>query len=655
MLFGCAWYPEQWEESRWPEDLRLMREAGMNVVRIGEFAWSRLEPADGEFHLDWLARAVTLAASFGIQAIIGTPTAAPPAWLTQAHPETLVIRADGKRATHGARCHGSPTSPVYRGFCGRIAEELARRFGRNPHVIGWQIDNEFNAVSHGDEALDQFRQWLRARHGTLANLNRRWTTAYWSEEYFDWSQIQLPQSGHNPGLLLDWRRFITETFCSFQRVQVEAIRRHAAPRQLITHNCMGWYDAFDHYRLNEQLDIACWDSYVGTGHLDYLSSGAPHDLTRGFKRRNFWLLEMQPGSVNWSPLNNALDRGETRCLAWHAVGHGANAVCFWQWRSALNGQEQYHGTLVAPDGAPRPLYAEAAELGRELAAARAALRDTSPVAEIAILHSYEDRWAINGQRHHQDFDPVKHLLSFYRPLRAMGHGIDIIHPLAPLAGYRLVIAPHLHVLTPELANHLRQYVEAGGHLVLGPRSGMKDSFNALLPARQPGPLAVLAGAHVEEYYALETPIPVSGAAGAGTARIWAEWLHADAADAEVLLRYSPANGWLDGQAAAVTRPCGKGRVTLIGAWLDEELMTTLSGTFVAQSTIEPPRLRLPPGVELCRRAGPGGRVVCILINHTAAPQTVTFPQNPLDLLTGSKCSGSVVLAPRQVAVLTASE
>jgi beta-galactosidase len=221
-------------------------------------------------------------------------------------------------------------------------------------------------------------------------------------------------------------------------------------------------------------------------------------------------METQPGFVNWSPVNNALDRGEVREMAWHAIGHGADTVSYWQWRSALNGQEQYHGTLVGADGTPVPLYQEVAQLGREFAQAGDALAGTSPQSEVAILHSYDSRWAINFQRHHHDFDPVALLSSYYRPLRQLAQQMDVISPDAPLSGYKLVVAPGLNVLPDGVARRLIEYVQQGGHLVLGPRSGMKDEYNSLQTARQPGPLEPLLGSRVEQWYALDQSVPLSG-------------------------------------------------------------------------------------------------------------------------------------------------
>lgn len=650
MLLGCAWYPEHWDESRWDEDLRLMREAGITMVRMAEFAWSRLEPEEGRFVFDWLDRAVALAARRDIVTILGTPTAAPPAWLTQRYPETLAVREDGHRATHGARCHYAPTSARYRECCRRIAEEMAKQFGANPHVIGWQIDNEYGSVSYDEDTRAQFQQWLREQYQTLDNLNARWTTAYWSQEYSDWSQIPLPVGGHNPGLRLEFRRFNTHVYRTFQRVQIDAIRKYATPEQPITHNFMGLFDLFDYYELSEDLDIASWDSYVGSGHLQFLDNGATHDLTRGLKGKNFWLLETQPGFVNWCGVNNALDRGEVRTMAWHAVGHGADIVSYWQWRSALNGQEQYHGSLVAPDGTPRPLYAEVAQVGEEFSRVSDLLHGTTPAAEVAFLHGYADRWAIDFQRHHRDYDPVRYLQSFYRPLRAMGFDADIVKPTASLANYPLVIAPILHLLDDALAARLTDYVRGGGHLVLGARSGVKDDANALLPSRQPGPLAALLGGHVEEFYALDQPVPVAGPWGTGEASIWAEWLRPDAKDVEVLLSYTVANGWLDGQPAMISRRIDEGRITYVGAWFDDALMRRVLNWMTHASALRPVFTNIPEGVEICRRSG-NGKDVFLVINHAARPCQVPLPRPMRDMLTGNVHRQWATLPARELVVL----
>jgi beta-galactosidase len=366
-------------------------------------------------------------------------------------------------------------------------------------------------------------------------------------------------------------------------------------------------------------------------------------------------METQPGNVNWAPINNSLNQGEARAMAWHAVAHGAEAVLYWQWRSAPGGQEQYHGTLVDQSGAPRPFYAEAQQVAADFAAASPLLRGSTPTSEAAMLNSYDDRWAIHWQRHHRDFDYVDHFNNYYRALAVRNAGVDIVHASAPLAGYKLVIAPALQILTSALAERLAAYVEGGGHLVLTIRSGMKDEHSALLPMRQPGMLAALAGVEVEDYYALLEPAPVIGEGFSGTSRLWAERLRVlDTQSTRVLARYGPSNGWLDGQPAITVRDHGVGRVYLVGAYLDAESQQVLMDSILRAAGVEP-ALVTPAGVEARWRANDEGPAALIVINHTRMAQTVALPWRAHEHLGGRAVDGELALAPYGVAVLSPLE
>jgi beta-galactosidase len=327
-------------------------------------------------------------------------------------------------------------------------------------------------------------------------------------------------------------------------------------------------------------------------------------------------------------------------------------VLYWQWRSAPGGQEQYHGTLVDQSGAPRPFYAEAQQVAADFAAVSPVLRGSTPTSEVALLNSYDDRWAIHWQRHHRDFDYVAHLGNYYRPLAVRNAGADVIHASAPLAGYKLVIAPALHILTSVLAERLAAYVEGGGHLVLTLRSGMKDEHSALLPMRQPGMLAALAGAEVEDYYALLDPVSVMGEGFSGHSRQWAERLRVlDPQATRVLARYGTSNGWLDGQPAITVRDHGVGRVYFVGAYLDAESQQALMDSILQAAGVEP-ALATPAGVEARWRATDDGPAALIVINHTRSPQTVQLPWPAREHLAGRSVDGELSLAPYGVAVLS---
>jgi beta-galactosidase len=654
LWLGSAWYPEQWPEERWAEDLRLMKAQGANVARIGEFAWSRMEPSEGAYDMSWLVRATRLAAKYGIKVVIGTPTDTPPAWMTQKYPDVLRVDSDGNRTIHGGRRHFSISSPRYRQFAHDIVTRMAQALGREPNVIGWQIGNEYTEESYDPDAQAAWVAWLKARYGTLDKLNEAWTTAYWSQTYTDWAQVSpvgqkvgSPNSAKvNPGLLMEQKRFITDQWVAFQKNQVDAIRARSEPRQFITTNLggLGWADRFDRYAVNRDLDMASWDNYVGTGHLLPYRNGATHDLARGWKRKNFWVMEIQPGFVNWAPVSNMLHPGETRAMAWQAIGHGADGILYWQWRNALNGQETMHGSILGPDGTPLPVYPEVARIGREMAKATPVIAGTHPVSPVGILQDYPSRWAIDFQQHHKDYDQIEVLLDYYRPLKDALGAVDIIEAAVPLDSYSLLVAPSLNVLSDETAARLAGYVRAGGHLILGPRSGMKDAYNRLATQRQPGSLAELLGGRVEQFYALDEIIAVDG----GTAKIWAEDLSVKAPDAKVLLRYGKANGWLDRHPAAITRAVGKGRITYVGALVDDAVMKRLIDDALAEAGIAR-AIALPPDVELMTREGQG-RSVFILINHGRENRVVTLPKAMADVLEGGRKT-RITLEPEGVSVL----
>ena len=647
-LLGSAWYPEQWPESRWDTDLQLMQDAHMNVVRVGEFAWSTEEPAEGRYDLDWLDRAIALAAKHHIAVVIGTPTDAPPAWLTSKYPDTLGTNADGRRRQHGNRRQFSYSSPRYRHLCELIVAQLANRFGHNPNVIGWQIGNEYTDESFDAATRAQFQQFLKAKYKTLDNLNRHWTTAYWSETYTAWDQIPMVNTGGNPGLLLDHKHFVTATWRSFQMDQIKVLREYILPTQFITTNIggLGWSDNWDHYRITQDLNLAAWDEYVGEGHLNAPKEAMLNDFVRGWKRQNFWIMETQPGFVNWAPINNALYPGETRALAWQAVGHGADAILYWQWRSALNGQEQYRGAIVGPDGTPLPLYPEIQQLGADFRVASPALAGTKPRSEAALIDTYDSRWAIDFQPHTKLYDQQQVLLDFYKPLESIAQSVDIVEATANLDSYKLVVAPSLNVIDEALTAHLVAYVRAGGHLILGPRSGMKDQYNALDTERQPGPLAQALGGRVDQYYALESPIRV----GSGTAGIWAEQLSATSPDTKVDLRYGKANGWLEGQPATITRAIGKGSITYLGTIPDLALMQSILQSAAAGAGIRPAFGSIPEGVEVCRRTA-SDHTVYILINHSRAKRQVQLPRTMHEVLTNKDLS-AITLESQGIAVFT---
>jgi beta-galactosidase len=629
LLLGAAWYPEQWPESRWEKDLELMQKAHVRMVRIGEYTWSRDEPEEGHYDLDWMERAIDLAGKHGIFVVIGTPSQAPPAWLTQKYPEVLRLSRDGQRAEHGSRANFNFADPKYRVLVRDIDEQLAKRFGHNPYVIAWQIDNEYNFVSYDANTKVQFQQWLKAMYGTLDSINCRIDAAYWSQTYTNWDQISIPTVRGNPGLMLDWKRFVTDTWRSYQKNQIDALRMYIAPRQRITTNMMGWFDGYNHYVVARDLSFASWDDPLGhwTNPFDPVKNAATNDLARGYKDQDFWVMETTAGSN--------MAKGQMRAGIWQDIGHGANTTSYWQWRDSLNGQEQNHkGVLVGVDGTPTPVYTEIAQVGREYEKAGPVLAGTTVRSRVAIIQSYASRWTINWQRENPNYNPIDELMSYYQPLHALGNSIDIVSPMNDLSKYKLVVAPGLNVMPQSVADNLMRYVKQGGNLVLGQRSGMKDWDNSRWQERQPGPLTALLGGRVEQYFALRGNVPVTGDWGANEDKLYAERLQVEAPDVKVLMRYGKSNGWLDGSPAAITRKVGRGSITYIGIWMNDAGMKRAAQWMLDTSGVQPDLPAVQAGVEVERRVGEGKNVL-VFENFSADEQTIPFAHAMRDVLNGS--------------------
>lgn len=509
---GVCYYPEHWPEAQWEDDARRMAELGLTWVRIGEFAWARMEPTPGQFDWAWLDRAIAVLGQQGLKVVLGTPTATPPRWMLDRHPDMLAHDAAGKPRGFGSRRHYDFAHQGYRAECARIVTAMAERYGRNPHVAAWQTDNEYachdTVLSYSPAALSAFRDWLARKYQSPQALNRAWGNVFWSMDYAGFDEVSLPNltvTEANPAHWMDFRRFASDMVAEFNRVQTDIIRRHSdAP---IAHNYMGRVTDFDHFKVGADLDIASWDSYPLGFLSDRLEASAEHkrrfvrqgdpdlqafhhDLYRAVGRGRWWIMEQQPGPVNWAPYNPDPLPGMARLWAWEAFAHGAEAVCYFRWRQAPFAQEQMHAGLLRPDSAPAPAFGEAAQVARELAA----MPDQGTAASgVAMVFDYESAWAWATQPQGRDFDYFRLAFHMYRGLRRLGQNVDILPPdTADISGYRLVLAPGVATLSPALLAALSRH---SGQSLIGPRSNSKTADFATpvpLPPNLPGLEATVA-------------------------------------------------------------------------------------------------------------------------------------------------------------------
>lgn len=512
-MLGVCYYPEQWPEELWADDARRMAEMGLHYVRIGEFAWSVIEPEPDRFDWGWLDRAVETLGKSGLKLVMGTPTATPPKWLTDRHPDILPHDRHGRVRHFGSRRHYCFSSPTYRSQSQRIVEAIANRYGKNPHVAGWQTDNEYGCHdtvrSYSPAACAAFRQWLSIKYGNVTALNQAWGNRFWSMEYRSFDEVDLPMSAVtelNPSHLLDFYRFSSDQVAAFNAEQV-AILRRLSPGRFITHNFMGAFLDFDHYKTGADLDFASWDSYplgftdsiTATGFSDaerirYAETGHPdisafhHDLYRGAGRGRFWVMEQQPGPVNWAQWNPSPAPGIVRLWAWEALAHGAEVVSFFRWRQAPFAQEQMHAGLNRPDNVLDIGGKEAAEVAAELRNDWWPGNTHGTQAQVALVFDYESAWMHEIQPQGRSFNYLALVFNWYTALRRHGLDIDIVPPGANLNAYKAVFVPSLPNLSKAAIDAFAGF---SGTTVFGIRTGAKTTDFQIPPNLAPGQLQSL--------------------------------------------------------------------------------------------------------------------------------------------------------------------
>ena len=505
MKLGVCYYPEHWPESYWADDVRRMADIGISHVRIGEFVWSRIEPKPGQFDWGWLDRALAVLAQGGMKIVMGTPTATPPKWLADRMPEMIALDPDGRPRRFGSRRHYCFSHTGYAGECRRIVTALAERYGDHPAIVAWQTDNEYGchdtAVSYSAAAATAFRQWLAAKYEDIASLNAAWGNVFWSMDYTAFAEIDLPNltvTVPNPAHELDFRRFSSDQVVRFNRIQADILRARSPGRDVV-HNFMGFFTQFDHHAVGADLDVASWDSYP-LGFLEqfwfsdedkrrYARQGHPdiaafhHDLYRGCQQDGrWWVMEQQPGPVNWARYNPAPLPGMVRLWTLEAMAHGAELCSYFRWRQAPFAQEQMHTGLLRPDSSEAEGAAEARQAARDIAALPA---PGAPPRKVALVFDYTSAWVTDIMPHAKGFSALRIAFECYSALRHLALDIDIVAPSADLSGYALVVVPCQPIIDAALAARL---AACAAPVVIGPSSGSKTADFQIPDNLAPGEL-----------------------------------------------------------------------------------------------------------------------------------------------------------------------
>ena len=651
---GGDYNPEQWPREVWQDDFRLMNEANVTVATVGVFSWVSLQPSEDRYTFEWLDEVLNGLHAHGIKAILATPSAAQPAWMSQKYPEILKAGESGIRNSHGQRTNYCPNSQDYRRLSGEMAKQLAARYKDHPAIILWHISNEYDSWCYCDTCAARFREWLKAKYGSLDELNQRWWTAFWSHTYTDWSQIMPPRKGGETlthGLNVDYFRFMTESQIGCYQNERDIIRA-ITPEIPITTNLMGAYKPLDYRQWAKEMDIIAWDCYPkpnqSPGEIAFM-----HDTHRGLKDgQPFLLMEQTPSSQNWQVINALKRPGVLRLWSYLAVAHGADSVLYFQWRRGRGGSEKLHGAVIEHSGrSDTRVFREVSQLGAELKKLDDVVLGGRIEAKVAILFDW-DNWhalenAIGPVRDKQYYATVcKHYLALYRKNIA----VDVVFPDSDLSQYKVVIAPMMYMVKAGLAEKIEQLVDAGGTFVSTFLSGIVDETDLAFENGYPGPLSKVLGVHVEEIDALypdqSNSIVMTDGSGSYTCNRLADLLHAESA--EVLATYG--SDFYAGMPVVTRNAYGSGQAYYLASDADDAFLDHLYGE-IAEHHALAPLLTMPEGVEISVRKTKQQSIIFVL-NHNPQAVTVDLQERRFrDLLSDETVSGSISLGAYDVKIL----
>lgn len=626
LLYGGDYNAEQWPEEVWHEDVRLMKEAGVNLVTVGVFSWARLQPSEGVFEFGWLDRLLDLLHAGGVGVDLATATASPPAWLVRAEPSILPVTADGVRLEFGSRQHYCPSSPIYRSASVRLARALASRYHDHPALALWHVHNEYGdhvTECFCDVSAADFRRWLGSKYSSLGDLNFAWGTEFWAQRYGTFEEIEPPRTAPgpvNPTQVLDWRRFCSDALLACYQGE-KAVLDEVSPGVPVTTNFMSMFKPLDYWTWASAEDVVSDDAYPDPADPSaHVGAAMNYDLMRSLKRKPWLLLEQAPSAVSWRPVNVPKRPGLHRLWSLQTLARGADGVMYFQWRASRAGAEKFHSALVPHRGTSSRGWAETVRFGGELARL-AAVAGSSVAAEVAIVLDWESWWALELDDHPSQRLKLKDIvLSWYSALYARNVTVDFVPPGGDLSSYRLVLAPNLYLVRKTTADWLAAY---DGHLVCGFFSGIVDEHDHIHH-----PLDDLLGVVVDEVW----PIPDGEVAetSAGPASVWSEWLSPTTASTVATYDSGPLAG-----RPAITR---NDRAWYVSCHLD---IGPVLDQVIAAAGVRP-AAEVPAGVEAVRR---GDHL--FLLNHTDDDVSIDLPGT--DLLTGA--TTPLTLAPLGAAVL----
>jgi beta-galactosidase len=658
IALGGDYNPEQWREEIWREDVRLMKEAYINLVTVGVFSWSKFQPTERRYDFEWMDRLMDLLARNGIGVCMATGTASPPPWMTHRYPDVLPVTDEGVRLNVGSRQQFSPSSGVYRRFAEALVRKLARRYKGHPALKTWHVNNEYAChirECHGDESTASFRRWLQSKYGSLERLNEAWGTDFWSQRYSRWDEILTPRRAPyhtNPSQCLDFKRFTSDEFLALLRMELKILRSEA-PGIPITTNFMGFFKPLDYRSWATDLDYVSWDSYPDPQDETTArrTAAAEHDLMRSLKPdRPFLLMEQASSAVVFRPTNKPKRPGLQRLWSYQAIARGADGIMFFQWRASKVGAEKFHSAVIqhAPTDQSR-IFREVKQLGKELA-------HLDPVVgsiqknKVAFVFDWSNWWALELKSKPKEINYTEEVRHLHEYFYERNIGVDFVTPLADLRKYDLVVAPTLYLLSSAEAANIDRYVFGGGTLVGTYFTGIVDEYDHVITGGYPAFLRRVFGLWIEEWVPYNdgcfNAVRLTGSSKRFSCTHWCDLIHLEGAEA--LAVYS--RDYFNGMPAVASHSHGKGTAFYLGTRLDVSGRDWLLEKAVRRSKLWLPP-KVPSGIELTMRESSNARYL-FLLNHGPRPVTVSLAgRQGRELITGKATSTRVRISPLDVRVL----
>lgn len=661
IYYGVAYYPESWPRENVQEDIRHMHNLNMNVVRMAEFAWSTMEPQEGQYEFDWLHSIIEELHASGIDVILGTPTATPPVWMWEKYPDIALVDDEGLHTMHGARRNTNYNSPNYRKKSIEIIEKMAAEFGSKPGVIAWQTDNEFHPnPDYSQSTREKWHQWLKKKYNTIDNLNQLWANELWSQTYQDFDQIPMPVSRiwHHMSLRFDWQQFNSDMVVEYQELQLKAIRKYSDLP--ITHDGMPAQE-LDYYQLNKELDFVAFNNYFGYGAYDLVVGN--YDRMRGFNKGFHWLFETAPNSSagkNGKTFFLHRPKGSMRAAIWLNYALGGQGSMFWLWRQHRAAHEMVHGSILSAWGKPVANYDDLKSLGQELGdVSDFLIRNPVAPAEVAIVYSHQSQMGFEVEQYANDlkyyWDWTRR---FYLPFQDAFLHRDVIGDQHDISQYKVLFVPLMPLLKPTFRSKLKTWVQSGGTLILGPMSGYRSEYWTAFTEKALGDLCLWTGIEVD------TRLPIGTRKEEDSllqvhliwdfdmempteqATLWSESLSSK--NGKVIASYK--NGMQAGQPAIIENKYGKGKVVQLGTDPGREAIKQILLHFTKEKDIATLATG-DQGILAVPRSGKNEDAL-ILINMTRKNKSIILNKKyQRDLLSSEDVKKELQLAPFAVKLL----